>query len=524
MSERIALVQPHIAAGRSLGIEKSPASIQTLAAQLEGESHEVRMFHEKVSDELIQNLMEFDPRVVGISTMTVNFPEGRKLAEAIKSERENIIIVIGGWHASGCVQAYLKGQERETLEEIVSSGSPFNYLIEGEGEIAMSELVRRISAGEKPDDIKGLVFMGDNGIRINAAERIKDLNVLRDPSWNGLQIDNYRDKRSGALDLSCHFNRACRFNCDFCPTPTLYGRGVRRFSPQRAVGQIESLLTRYKPEVITFTDEDFFASTKWVEELVELLEKRDLHGKYGIEFDTFASINDLRQFEIQGRGELLDRMHRAGFNSFTVGIESFNPQVLRSFNKEKMIHLTMTDDQRLLYKNLSKQEQDKMLVEHYFECVQSAIIFAQRHRILIIGDYIFGNLGESEEEVREGFKKFSNLRDLHIAYLPIFTPFPGTKLWKEAYESGRLIRNKAGKIDWTRFDTSAGAMELGYNMGKIRNELELEFYTSERYHKDMKKAIQTESAKIELFRSRFNYLSSLYPENKLIGDRLAGLK
>ena len=48
MPERIALVQPHIVAGKSLGIEKSPASIQTLAAQLEGEGHDVRMFHEQV--------------------------------------------------------------------------------------------------------------------------------------------------------------------------------------------------------------------------------------------------------------------------------------------------------------------------------------------------------------------------------------------------------------------------------------------------------------------------------------------
>jgi radical SAM superfamily enzyme YgiQ (UPF0313 family) len=523
MSERIALVQPHIVAGKSLGTEKAPASIQSLAAQLERDGHDIRMFHEQGGDELTQKLIEFGPRIVGISTMTANFLEGRKVADAIKSTRDGVTVILGGWHASGCAQAFLQGQESETIREVLSPESPFDYMVAGEGELVMSELVRRISSGENVEDLRGVGYLGVDGIRVSIADRIKDLDVLADPSWKGLPVDNYRDKRTGALDLSCHFNRACRFNCGFCATPTVYGRGVRRFSPERAVNQMESLLSGLKPEVITFTDEDFFANPKWVEAIVELLEQRDLHGRYGVEFDTFASINDLHRFERDGKGEFLDRMRSVGFNSFTVGVESMNPQVLRRYNKELMILPTMSLEQRARYKKSLPEEQDEMLIQHYSDCAQRAINFAQKHGILVVGDYIFGNPGESEEQVRKGFEMFSNLKGLHLAYLPIFTPFPGTALWKEAYDSGKIVRDGSGKIDWSKFDASAGALDLGYDIAGLRNELELQFYTSERYHSDMLTAIQQDPKKAGMFKARFNYLNRLFPGNKLIEERLREL-
>ena len=396
-------------------------------------------------------------------------------------------------------------------------------MVVGEGELVMSELVRRRSDGTNVDNLNGVCCLDEHGIKISIANRIKNLDVLADPSWRGLLMESYRDKHTGVLDLHCHFKRACRFNCGFCSTSTVYGRGVKAFSPNRAVDQMERLLTEFKPEVITIDDEDFFANPKWVEAIVELLEERDLHGRYGVEFDTFATVNDLHGLERDGKGAFLDRMRRVGFTIFTIGIESMNPEVLRRYNKEWMILRTMTSEQRDCYKNSLPEEQDKILVNHYFDCIQRAINFAQKHRILVLGDYIFGNLGENGEEVRKGFEKFSSLRNFHIVYLPIYTPFPGTALWKEAYDSGKIVRDKSGNIDWSRFDASTGALDLDYDIAGLRNKLELQFYTSERYHADMLTAIQGDPKMVEMFKTKFNYLSRLFPDNELIKERLREL-
>ncbi len=522
-SQKIAFVQPHIPAGKSLGIEKSPTSIQALAGQLERDGHEVRMFHEPVGD-LMEKLISFHPDVVGISTMTANFPEGRAVADAVKRFRDDIFVVLGGWHASGCAREYLAGHETETLSEILNPQSSFDCIVVGEGELVMSELVQKISSGVDFRDVTGIGFYDLEGIHITTAERIKDLDTLADPSWRGLPIENYRDQRSGALDLSCHFHRACRFDCSFCATSAVYGRGVRSFSPQRAIDQIQSLLEQFHPQVITFTDEDFFASPPWVRRLVELLEERDFHGQYGVEFDVFSTLNDLHRFESsETGGAFLDRMKKVGFGSFTVGVESLNPRILRGYNKELMILPTMTNDQRAKYRVSSVEIQNEMLVSHYFDCVQRAITFAQSHGIFVVGDYILGNLGETADEVRAGFEKFSRLRGLHVAYLPIFTPFPGTGLWREAYNSGKIARDASGKIDWSKFDASAGALDLGYDVAALRNELEIQFYTSSRYHVDMLAAITRDSSLARFFESRFQYLNRLFPENPLVVQRLREL-
>jgi len=263
-------------------------------------------------------------------------------------------------------------------------------------------------------------------------------------------------------------------------------------------------------------DEDFFANPKWVKGVVEIFNKRDLHKKYGVEFDTFASINDLYNLEKRGEGAFLDEMKQAGFNSFTIGVESLNPEILRSYNKELMILPTMEKNEQEIYKSLSKGNKDDMLVKHYLSKTQNAINFAQDHKILIVGDYIFGNMEESQEDGAKGFEKFSGLENLHLAYLPIFTPFPGTGLWEEAYNSGKLIRTAEGKIDWSKFDASAGALDLGYDIEGLRNSSELDFYTSERYQRDMKTEIEQHPETIGMFKSRFNYLANLFPEDERV--------
>ncbi|MDD3861593.1 MAG: radical SAM protein [Candidatus Gracilibacteria bacterium] len=500
--KKIALIQPIIKDGNSLGIQKSPTGIQSLAGQFIKTPHEVRLFHSEEGVALDKSLAEFTPDIVGISTMTPSFPAGRRIAQTVKATRKDIVIILGGWHASGCVAAYNKGQETESLGEILREDSPFDYVFSGEGELALPEIVDKIARGESITEIPGIGFRDTEGIRLNTAHRIRDLNVLEDPSWEGLNHNIYRDKRTRNLDLSVHAKRACRFNCGFCSTPTVYGRGISSFTPSRAIEYILKLISEKSPEVITFTDEDFFANMKWVEELVTIMEERGFGETVKVDIDTFASINDLLRMD----EELLKRMKKVGFGSFTIGIESFNAKTLKKYNKEPMIRAMLTSEQK---------ESGRDLSDLYFECAQKAIDKAQRNGILVCGDYIIGNFGESREEVLEGFAKFSELKGLLIAYIPLFTPFPGTALWKEAYESGKIKRLPNGDMDWESFNASFGAFTTEYgDMEKFRDELELRFYTSVRYISDMLEAIKTRPELLPMFEGRFSRFREVFANNQ----------
>jgi len=103
--ERIALIAPRKPknkdGGKSLGIEKLPTSITSLAGQMKRSGYDIRMFHSEANEKLFEELATFDPALVGISTMTPNFPEGMVIAQEIRKTHENAMIVLGGWHALG---------------------------------------------------------------------------------------------------------------------------------------------------------------------------------------------------------------------------------------------------------------------------------------------------------------------------------------------------------------------------------------------------------------------------------------
>jgi len=521
---RIALVQPHIAAGSSLGIEKSPESIQSLAGQLKREGHKVQMYHEKADDRLYQDLAQFSPDYVALSTMTANFPEGKKVAREVKNMKRSTPVFLGGWHASGGVISYIRGQENETLGEILNTESPFDYVGAGEGELLLPEMIRRLEAGQLLDDLKGVGYLKNGTIKASVSERIRDLDALADPDWDGLDVTKYRDKRTGALDLSVHFNRACRFLCGFCPTASIYGKGVSSFSPERSVEYMAFLLDKFGPQVLTFTDEDFFANPKWVERLVQLMNQYEFNQQYGVQFDTFASVNDLYKLEKNDRGDFLDDMKNTGFGSFTMGVESLRAQILRKYNKELMILPMMTSEEKEIYRHADVDIQDRMLVSIYSDRVQRAVNFAHKHRLLVVGDYIVGNPDETEEQTREGFTRFSGMNNLYVAYIPVYTPFPGTDLWKEAYDSGKLKRDKEGNIDWASFDASKGALDLDYDVKGLRDRLEIEFYTSDRYQADMRQELSFNPESIGMFKGRFNYLNNLFPGNTVVEETVRYLE
>lgn len=510
---RVALIQPvPRLRSKSLGIFKSPESIQALAGQLEAFGYNVRMYHSSTGWGMMIRLLLFNPNVVGVSTMTPNFLEGKRIAQLLKLWRPRLPIVLGGWHASGAIQAHLHGQESESLGEILNPNSPFDYVVAGEGEEIFPRLIASLLAGKEVEAEPGVSIFRNGEIQVGGSTpRITNLREIAEPSWSGLKIKRYRDKRSGALDLSVHFNRSCRFQCAFCSTPTVYGHGVRVTPALQAFAYLKSVVVTHRPQVITFTDEDFFAHMSWVEELVSLLETDNLAKQFGVSFDTFASINDIHRLRKAGKGYFLDRMRAVGFGSFTIGVESFNPNILLAYNKEMMILPTMSREERGTYTGLDNDQKKRALVTHYRKRTQEAINFASEHGLLVVGDYILGNLGESVEDVRAGFEIFKNLENLLLAYIPVFTPFPGTKIWGDAYSSGLLPRNPDGNIDWMRFNASAGALNLGYDIGALRNELEIEFYTSSRYRRDMLKNLESTPALRGLFVGRFSYLGRLFP-------------
>ena len=504
--KKIALVQP-----RDLGpnaLKKPPMGIMSIAATLLAQGHEVKIIHAEVNNDLRAQIEEYGPDVVGVSTMTNDFLKGVEIAEMVRDINGEILRILGGPHASGCGTAAIQKVEEKTMREILEH---FDYAVCGEGEMVLGELIE----GKSPN---GVCYLDEDGELIAShADPIMDLDELASPTWDDLDVDTYRQRGNGPLDLSVHAKRACRFRCKFCATETVHGKRVRMKSPEKAFEEFIEVLAK-TPDNITFSDEDFFASFKWVREFVALLKEYKKDHDFNVEIDTFASINDLwRLSQLPWGEELLADMKEVGFASFTIGIESLNPETLRKHGKDQMVLATMTKEEREAYKEMSHADQNKELVAQHFKTAQAAINIAHKHEMMCMGDYMVGNPGESPEEIEEGFELFCQLENLYLAYSPVFTPFPGTGLWQEAYESGKLKRTEEGKIDWSQFNVGKGAFNeeyIGYNAEELGQKLEIRFYTCERYQKDMEAEIASNPESKKMFKGYFNYLAThRYPDS-----------
>ena len=290
-NSNVILFQPIVDIGKSLRIQKSPTGIQAVAAYLKSKNYNVKMIHDIVNDATISKVIKSNPTHIGVSAMTANFHKAKEFAYLIKKHLPDAIITLGGWHVSGCAKSFSENYEKETMIEILNKESPFDYIIIGEGEISYFELVNRLDKNLPVNDIPGIGYLSDEKIIINPSERIEDLDSLPIPIWDGLDINKYKDLRTGFMDLSIHVQRGCRFNCSYCATPNLCPGEPRRLSVKKTIEYLKYIVENFKPTIITFTDEDFLSNLEWLEELCDKIISSGLNKI--TKYDTFASLYDI---------------------------------------------------------------------------------------------------------------------------------------------------------------------------------------------------------------------------------------
>lgn len=477
MIKKIALIQPIVNVGKALRIQKAPTGIQFISAYLKSNGYQARMFHEEVNEELISNIAFYTPDMVGISSFSCSFPAAKEIANELKRINKTIPIVLGGWHASGCAESYLNGYEDWSIREILYKDSPFDFIISGEGEEAIVQLIQMLSSSSREEELKtisGIGFYDKSGaLQINKGRRIADIEQLPDPDWEGLEINKYRDKRNeNILDLSLHVQRGCRYHCAFCQTPNIYDGKSTRFSAERVADYIESLISRFSPNILTFTDEDFMADYEWLDNLSELLIKRGISQK--MKFDSFGSIHDIILLNEKG---ILKKLRSAGWQNYFVGIESLNSPTLKTYSRPISNHL-------------------KNNIDLYLEKIQRAIDVSNENSIKLYGDYIVGYFEETQEEMQSGFDNLKKLKGMLYVYLPIFTPLPGTPLWGKANLSNVLIK-KDSSIDWSLFDCSHQVINMPMNLVQLRDQFEREYFTTRNFINSMKGHIKQEPQKLD---------------------------
>lgn len=251
-----------------------PYGVYMLAEVLRQEGHEVTVVDLVAQGSLSLASYEQtikDSHLIGISATSLSWPAALDMIVAIKQRYPKIPIVLGGIHAT-------------MFDDYILSSFPVEYIIRGEGELALPRLADAIAKGGELRDVPSLSMMADGHVvRTPLAPPVTEAQMcsLPMPDYESIPLSSYKGV---ALESS----RGCPFSCSFCSTS--YRRSWRGISPEVFVERVEYLRpysrsTEYG--CIHVIDDEFSANWKRAKSIARLLSKRG--NDVGLVFDSRAN-------------------------------------------------------------------------------------------------------------------------------------------------------------------------------------------------------------------------------------------
>jgi radical SAM superfamily enzyme YgiQ (UPF0313 family) len=336
-----------------------------------------------------------DADLVGISSITSTSSRSYKLINEIKKINPDVLIVMGGPHPTFMP------------EEAIENGS--DYAVRGEGEKTIIELISAIEGKCALEDIKGLSFKKDGKFIHNEdRELIENLDDMPFPDWS--LVENHEEINYIPIQTS----RGCPHSCKFCTVIKVFGRKYRFRSVDSVIAEIKYLLKTFegtKAKRIFFYDDNFSANKIRTKSLL----KKILEQK--IKMPTWFSQDRL---DISNDEELMDLMVKTGCKRIMAGIESVNPATLKEYKKGQNV-----------------------------EDIKTSIEKLHKHGLGVHGMFVLGSEHDDIDSIKKTMS-FIIENKIDTVQIMILIPFPGTEIYNEYKQQGRMIFD--GAKNWYLFD------------------------------------------------------------------------
>jgi radical SAM superfamily enzyme YgiQ (UPF0313 family) len=330
--------------------------------------------------------LDFQPDLVCISSISSTAPRAYELADFFRER--GLPVVLGGAHPSFLPE--------EGLEHA-------DYVICGEGEGALPELIEALRNGGDVSGIQNLCFRrGDAIVKNPWRPLVEDLDALPIPDYS--LIHGWKAKRGKGV-VSIATSRGCPFNCSFCSVILLFGRKYRANSVDRIMAEIRQ--NGLQGHHIFFCDDNFTANRARTKELCERIIKENLKLEWSAQVRVEAAKDP----------EMLDLMARSGCFAVFVGLESINPATLKAYNKSQTV-----------------------------EGIKDCVVNFHHYGIKVHGMFVFGSEEDHYQVIRDTVKVSRQLDLDSLQYL-ILTPVPGTPFYQEMEAQNRIICR-----DWSQYD------------------------------------------------------------------------
>ena len=195
--------------------------------------------------------------IVGISCYSsYDYLKVCAIAERVRQKLPRAWVVTGGYHPSA------------RPDDFTHEGSPFDFVVVGDGEAPMARLARAVVSGKRPL------------LRVLGPESVGDLGAMPPIDWELLA--RYRPvARKVASQAEIYLSRGCPYDCAFCMERAKRDTSWRALDPLHAVDEMHRLdkFLDLSTWTLFIADALFGMKTSWRRTFLEELARRPIRAR-----------------------------------------------------------------------------------------------------------------------------------------------------------------------------------------------------------------------------------------------------
>ncbi|MBF0142620.1 MAG: B12-binding domain-containing radical SAM protein [Magnetococcales bacterium] len=329
-----------------------------------------------------------EPRIVGISTVTLTASRAYELASWIKRATPDTVVIVGGIHAT-------------VVPDEVLAQPGVDLVVRGEGELVLKELVDRILAGMDPGNgVPGVSHRLEGTVVHNPLPPfLADLDEIPSIPFHLFAQHKERYSNFGVILGS----RGCPYPCTFCSARSMSGMKYRFHSVERMLTDIRLLVRTYGQRTIHLIDDNIAVHKRHFMELCAGIIGEGLHLEASFQ-------GSLRGDD--ARDDVLTMAKKANFSIIYFGLETGSERLMQVIRKKE----TVAD-------------------------VVDAIHRTHRHGIATGTTIIFGLPTETRKDRWDCMRL---VRTLPLASVRFNTlaPYPGTQVYDELMAQNKITFKK----------------------------------------------------------------------------------
>jgi radical SAM superfamily enzyme YgiQ (UPF0313 family) len=353
-------------------------------------------------------LRDLEPEVVGLSVMTFQRATAMRIARLVRERRPAARIVVGGYDPS-------------LASDVYAACPDVDFIVRGEGERTLCQLLRVLESGSPPSGIRGLSHRTGSGFVHNGDQAViplADKNAVRLPNRAARVLKGYT-LLGRSVDV-VETSRGCTFDCSFCSIIEMRGRNFHPYPIERVLADIADARA-HGAEAIFLVDDNITLDIDRFEQLCNAIVDAGLDTS---EYFVQAMTAPLAQHGAR----LGPLMKRAGFRYVFLGIEN-----------------VLDDDLKFLRARAKNARRERG------RTVGNASLDAIRHLhangMFVVGGLIVGNPDDTRESIETNLT-FAR-RHVDWPYIQHPTPYPRTPMTRDFVERGLIVDEDVSHYDGT---------------------------------------------------------------------------